>query len=66
VSDTTIKRLVAAGLLTVEQLAPWAPWEIRRADLQAEPVGSILEHLRRTGQLVLPRDTSTAQPSLFQ
>lgn len=27
VSDTTIKRLVAAGLLRVEQLAPWAPWE---------------------------------------
>lgn len=65
-SDTTIKRLVASGLLTVEQVAPWAPWEIRRADLEAEPIRSILEHLRRTGELVLPGMASVAQPSLFQ
>jgi DNA invertase Pin-like site-specific DNA recombinase len=66
VSDTTIKRLVTVGLLTIEQVAPWAPWEIRRADLETEPIRSILEHLRRTGELVLPGDTSAAQPSLFQ
>jgi DNA invertase Pin-like site-specific DNA recombinase len=66
VSDTTIKRLVTSGLLTVEQVAPWAPWEIRRADLEAEPIRTILERLRRTGELVLPGDTSTAQASLFQ
>lgn len=66
VSDTTIKRLVARGLLTVAQVAPWAPWEIRRADLDAEPIRGILEHLRRTGQLVLPGMESAAQPSLFQ
>ena len=65
-SDTTIKRLVASGLLTVEQVAPWAPWEIRRADLEAEPIRGILEHLRRTGELVLPGMESAAQPSLFQ
>lgn len=66
VSDTTIKRLVTVGLLTIEQVAPWAPWEIRRADLEAEPIRSILEHLRHTGELVLPGDTSAAQPPLFQ
>lgn len=66
VSDTTIKRLVTAGLLKIEQVAPWAPWEIRRADLQAEPIPSILDHLRRTGDLVLQGITSTVQPSLFQ
>lgn len=66
VSDTTIKRLATAGLLTIEQVAPWAPWEIRRADLESAPIRSILEHLRRTGELVLSGDTSTAQPSLFQ
>lgn len=66
VSDTTIKRLVTVGLLTIEQVAPWAPWEIRRADLEAEPIRRILEHLRRTGELVLPGDTSAAQPPLFQ
>lgn len=66
VSDTTIKRLVASGLLTVEQVAPWAPWEIRRADLAAEPIRGILERLRRTGDLVLLGVESAAQPSLFQ
>jgi len=66
VSDTTIKRLVASGLLKVEQVAPWAPWEIRRADLAAEPIRGILERLRRTGDLVLPGVESAAQPSLFQ
>ena len=65
-SDTTIKRLVASGLLTVGHVAPWAPWEIRRADLEAEPIRGILEHLRRTGELVLPGMESAAQPSLFQ
>jgi hypothetical protein len=65
-SDTTIKRLVASGLLTVGQGAPWAPWEIRRADLEAEPIRGILERLRRTGELVLPGMESAAQPFLFQ
>jgi len=31
VSSTTIKRLVASGLLDRNQVAPWAPWEIKRA-----------------------------------
>jgi hypothetical protein len=66
VSDTTIKRLVTSGLLTVEQVAPWAPWEIRRADLDAPPIRRILDRLRQTGELVLPGGTSGAQPSLFQ
>jgi len=54
VSDTTLKRLVASGLLTVAQVAPWAPWKIRRADLDADPIRGILERLRRTDELVLP------------
>lgn len=66
VSDTTIKRLVTAGLLKIEQVAPWASWEIRRADLEAEPIRSTIERLRRTGELVLPGVTSTVQPALFQ
>ena len=66
VSDTTLKRLVASGLLTVAQVAPWAPWKIRRADLDADPIRGILERLRRTDELVLPGMESGAQPSLFQ
>jgi hypothetical protein len=37
VSHRTIERLVEAGLLKREQAAPRAPWEIRRADLDAGP-----------------------------
>ena len=30
VSDTTLRKLVEAELLHIEQIAPWAPWEIQR------------------------------------
>jgi hypothetical protein len=45
------------------QVVPWAPWEIKRADLDGEPVRGIVEHLRQTGKLVLKR--SRHQPALF-
>lgn len=64
VSQTAIKRLVAHGLLTKEQVCPWAPWEIRRADLEAEPVREILSRLRRTRRLVLEGGDSYEQLSL--
>ena len=50
-SPVPFERLVEAGLLKREQVAPRAPWEIRRADLDAEPVRSIIERLLRTGKL---------------
>ena len=65
VSHRTIERLVEAGLLRREQTAPRAPWEIRRADLNAEPVRSILERLVRTGKLTLERGCTDNQPPLF-
>ena len=42
VSHRSIERLVEAGLLHREQVTARAPWEIRRADLDTEPVRSIL------------------------
>ncbi|HMD97086.1 MAG TPA: recombinase family protein [Terriglobia bacterium] len=65
VSHRTIEQLVEAGLVRREQIAPRAPWAIRRADLDAEPVRSILAQLRRTGKLTLPGDCSGDQPYLF-
>ena len=65
VSDTTIKRLVDTGTLKKEQVAPWAPWEIRRSDLEAEPVCGILKRLRETGKLVLGGDNSGGQKLIF-
>jgi hypothetical protein len=64
-SDTTIKRLVDAGLLKNEQIAPWAPWRIRRSDLDTEPVAGIVRRLRETGKLVLGGDTSGVQKRIF-
>ena len=65
VSHRTIERLVDAGLLKREQAVPRAPWQIRRADLEAEPIRNIVERLRRTGKLILPRGCPENQPRLF-
>jgi DNA invertase Pin-like site-specific DNA recombinase len=54
VSQGAIRRVVTAGILKVEQVVAWAPWEIRKSDLDASPVREILEVLRKTGKLVLP------------
>ena len=66
VSHGTIKRLVEAGVLKKEQVAPWAPWEIQRADLDSEPVRAVLKKLRETGRLALGGDDSTKQMTLFK
>ena len=64
-SDTTIKKLVDAGILPMRQVVPFAPWEIRRADLDSDPVRVVLTRLKQTGRVVLG-DTSDTQPELFQ
>src|SRR6202162_2483837 len=65
VSHHTIERLVEAGLLKREQAAPRAPWEIRRADLDREPVRSIIKRLLRTGKLVFQGACAEGQYKLF-
>jgi DNA invertase Pin-like site-specific DNA recombinase len=65
VSHRSIERLVEAGLLDREQVAARAPWQIRRSDLDAEPVRSILDQLRKTGKLVLGGGRTENQPELF-
>jgi len=65
VSHRTIERLVEAGLLKREQTTPRAPWEIRRADLDAEPVRNIVKTLLKTGKLVLHGGCAENQPPLF-
>lgn len=65
VSATTIKRLVASGVLHREQVAPWAPWEIKRADLDAEVIRQALIHLQTTGKLPLVGNDSDTQQLLF-
>ena len=65
VSDTTIRRLIDADLLDNHQVVPWAPWEIRRADLDAEPVCSLLARVRETGKLDLQGVRLASEPSLL-
>jgi hypothetical protein len=65
VSEWTIQRLVGSGLLPMQQVVTYAPWEIQRRDLDAEPVRSILERLRRTGKLVLEGVRVKKEPTLF-
>lgn len=65
VSQTTIKRLVEAGILDKEQIVSWAPWEIEKTDLDSNAIQSILTSLKSTGKLDLGGDNSTLQQSLF-
>jgi hypothetical protein len=65
VSHRTLERLVEAGLLQREQATPRAPWQIRRADLDREPVRSIIDRLRHTGKLVLRGGCAENQSNLF-
>ena len=66
VSDTTLMRLIKENILAADQVAPYAPLEIQRADLESDPVKAILENLKTTGKLVLDGDTSGLQQSLFE
>lgn len=65
-SDTTLMRLIKAKILAANQIAPFAPLEIKREDLDSAPVADILAHLKSTGRLVLEGDTPGEQPSLFE
>ena len=42
-------RLIKADILAAEQIAPYAPLEIKRGDLGSEPVSRIVKHLKATG-----------------
>src|SRR5262249_49715420 len=65
VSSTTIKRLVASGVLHRDQVAPWAPWEIKRADLESEVIRQALAHLQSTGKLPVRGNDSATQQRLW-
>ena len=65
VSHRTIERLVETGLLKCEQVTLRAPWEIRRSDLDAEPIRRIIDRLHRTGKLILQGGCAEDQLALF-
>ena len=61
VSQSTIKKLVSKGVLKKEQIVPWAPWEIKRSDLDSERIQYVLKNLRETGKLRIKGDDSQVQ-----
>jgi len=65
VSHRTIERLLEAGLLKGEQVTARAPWEICRSDLDAAPIRGVIDHLHRTGKLVLQWGCTEDQLALF-
>lgn len=65
ISQSVIKRLVGSGILPKQQVVPWAPWEIKRADLKSEKIQKITGYLHRTGKLVLDPDKMAKQRYLF-
>ncbi len=66
VSRQTIMRLVEEGVLENNQIVPYAPWEIKRSDLDAEPVRNIVERLKSTGKLDFGWDDLKGQMGLFE
>jgi hypothetical protein len=66
VSNTTIARMFEAGLLPVRQVVSYARWEIRREDLDSEPVRGVIARLKATGRLDLKGGSSERQRKLFE
>ena len=66
VSDTTLTKLIKRGILKANQIVPYAPLEIRKSDIDSEPVKMILDHLKSTGKLVFERVTLPDQKLLFE
>jgi len=66
VSINTITRLIDAGLLNAEQVVPYAPYAIEKESFDTEPVLSIINHLKRTGKLVLEGGNLDSQKDLFK
>jgi DNA invertase Pin-like site-specific DNA recombinase len=65
VSQTTIKRLVSNGVLEKNQIVSWAPWEIKKTDLDATNIRKIIRALQETGRLVVRGMDSEKQTNLF-
>ncbi len=58
VKDTTLMRLIKADILAAEQIAQYAPLEIKRSDLDSEPVSRIVKHLTQVGEVFVDQQRS--------
>lgn len=65
VGHSTIAKLVDNGKIEKNQIVPWAPWEIKKTDLDSESVQKIISYLKKTGKLVLNDNDIYIQSELF-
>jgi len=65
VGRSAFLQLIESGVLKASQVVPFAPWEIRRADLEGEPLRGILERYKETGRLAIEGYVASAQKELF-
>ena len=65
VSDSTLLKLIAEKILPANQVVPCAPFEIKKSDLESEPVATIIKTLKRTRRLVLRGSQPDNQKELF-
>ena len=65
VSDSTLLRLIDHKRLPANQVVPYAPYEIKKSDLDKEPVAGIIRTLKKTGRLVLQGDPLGQQQTLL-
>jgi hypothetical protein len=65
VSRTTVKHLVANGVLEKNQIVSWAPWEIKKSDLDSNNIRKIINTLHETGRLGVKGKGSERQRHLF-
>jgi hypothetical protein len=65
VSKTTIKHLVANGVLKRKQVVSWAPWEIKKSDLDSNNIREKIKTLHETGRLGVKGNDSERQMHLF-
>ncbi len=59
-------KVIKQDTLPCHQVAPYAPPEINKTDLDTDLVRSILNHLKETGVLVLEGVSLARQKSLFR
>jgi hypothetical protein len=62
---SVIMRMVRNGVLTNGQIVAMAPWELRRSELDSEPVRGILDRYRETGKYHEVGALSANQKELF-
>lgn len=65
ISRRALTKLVDNGLIETNQVMRFAPWEIKREDLDSENVRQAIEQLRKTGRLFPDKGCSGNQMELF-